>query len=84
MNFSEDYSLIGLELLPKHVAPSNATIRIESTPDLSTVPPLRKALGDYEQQIIQMALKQTSGNILQAAKILGVPRQTLQYKIKQR
>jgi arginine utilization regulatory protein len=31
-----------------------------------------------------MALKQTSGNIQQAAKILQVPRQTLQYKIRQK
>lgn len=84
MNFAEDHSMIGRELLPKHVLVSNNAVRIGNGLELSSVPPLRQALGDYEQQIIQMALKQTSGNILQAAKILGVPRQTLQYKIKQR
>ncbi|KZE66022.1 AAA family ATPase [Fictibacillus phosphorivorans] len=84
MNFAEDHSMIGPELLPKHVPISSNSTCIEEGLELSSVPPLRQALGDYEQQIIQMALKQTSGNILQAAKILGVPRQTLQYKMKQR
>jgi arginine utilization regulatory protein len=34
--------------------------------------------------MIQAALAQTAGNVLQAAKLLGIPRQTLQYKLSQR
>jgi arginine utilization regulatory protein len=34
--------------------------------------------------MINQALQATQGNILQAAKRLGIPRQTLQYKLNQR
>ncbi|WP_374702529.1 sigma-54 interaction domain-containing protein [Bacillus sp. M6-12] len=44
-------------------------------------PSLRKALRDAEVELINKALLQTSGNILQSAKLLGIPRQTLQYKL---
>lgn len=84
MNFAEDHFSIGVDLLPQHVTTANESRVQNKISEFSTVPPLREALGEYEQHIIQMALKQTSGNILQAAKILGVPRQTLQYKIKQK
>lgn len=43
---------------------------------------LREALRETESKLIQEALVQTSGNVLQAAKLLKVPRQTLQYKIQ--
>ncbi|MBY6035916.1 sigma 54-interacting transcriptional regulator [Fictibacillus nanhaiensis] len=84
MNFAENDRLIEVHLLPKHVLRSHKSLLQHTPPEHVTVPPLRKAIGEYEQQIIQMALKQTSGNIQQAAKILQVPRQTLQYKIKQK
>ncbi|WP_370629645.1 sigma-54 interaction domain-containing protein [Fictibacillus sp. 5RED26] len=83
MNFAEDDSLIEASLLPKHVTINNEP-EVAIRQELTTIPSLRQALGDYEKQIIEMALQHTSGNILQAAKILGVPRQTLQYKIKQK
>jgi arginine utilization regulatory protein len=84
MNFAETNTLIGIDLLPKHIRSSNGNIRENEPPKHSSIPPLREALHNYEQQIIQMALKETSGNIQQAAKILQVPRQTLQYKIRQK
>ena len=34
-----------------------------------------------EQELIQQALAETGGNIQQAAKLLQVPRQTLQYRL---
>jgi arginine utilization regulatory protein len=44
--------------------------------------PLREALKETESQLIAEALFQTNGNVLQASKLLNIPRQTLQYKIQ--
>lgn len=46
-------------------------------------PPLKTAVCDLEQSIIETALGITQGNITRAAKLLDIPRQTLQRKIKQ-
>ena len=46
------------------------------------LPPLRIALMEAEKDMIKKALNKTGGNVLKAAEILQVPRQTLQYKIK--
>lgn len=43
---------------------------------------LRKNVEELEKQLIDTALNQSAGNINQAAKLLEIPRQTLQYKIK--
>ncbi|HEY2421381.1 MAG TPA: sigma 54-interacting transcriptional regulator [Neobacillus sp.] len=43
---------------------------------------LRKNLEELEKRLITDALVETRGNINQAAKLLEIPRQTLQYKIK--
>lgn len=43
---------------------------------------LRSNLLQLETELITIAMKQTGGNIKQAAKILEIPRQTLQYKIQ--
>ena len=43
--------------------------------------PLREALHQTEKELIDQALIETEGNILQAAKMLDIPRQTLQYKL---
>jgi arginine utilization regulatory protein len=43
---------------------------------------LRKNVEELEKQLIDTALDQSAGNIKQAAKLLEIPRQTLQYKIK--
>lgn len=43
---------------------------------------LRENVNSLEKQLIQKALISTGGNIKQAAELLDIPRQTLQYKIK--
>ncbi|MBT2656279.1 sigma 54-interacting transcriptional regulator [Bacillus sp. ISL-18] len=43
---------------------------------------LRKNLVDMEKKLIKRALDLSKGNINQAAKLLDIPRQTLQYKLK--
>jgi arginine utilization regulatory protein len=45
---------------------------------------LREVLGELEQKLICLALEESGGNVLKAAKLLGIPRQTLQYKLKKR
>ena len=42
---------------------------------------LRDALKQVEERMIQEAMAKSDGNIMQAAKQLGIPRQTLQYKL---
>lgn len=44
--------------------------------------PLREAMKKMETKLISEALLQTDGNVFQASKLLNIPRQTLQYKIK--
>jgi arginine utilization regulatory protein len=43
---------------------------------------LRKNLEELEQKLIHTALDLSTGNVKQAAELLEIPRQTLQYKIK--
>ncbi|MFC0045075.1 helix-turn-helix domain-containing protein [Metabacillus iocasae] len=44
--------------------------------------PLKNQMEAHEKQCIEQALKQSNGKVSQAAKLLGVSRQTLQYRIK--
>lgn len=43
---------------------------------------LHEKMSMMEKEIIQQALVQSEGNILKTAKLLQIPRQTLQYKVK--
>ncbi|NRD80454.1 sigma 54-interacting transcriptional regulator [Bacillus sp. BRMEA1] len=43
---------------------------------------LRKNVEELEKSLLMAALEQAEGNINQAAKLLEIPRQTLQYKLK--
>ena len=45
--------------------------------------PLNQAVDGYERDLIHRALFQSKGNVSEAAKVLCIPRQTLQRKIKQ-
>lgn len=45
--------------------------------------PLNQAVDGYEKDLIHRALFQCKGNVSEAAKVLCIPRQTLQRKIKQ-
>lgn len=44
--------------------------------------PLRVTVKDTERQLIAAALAECQGNLTRAARKLGIPRQTLQYRIK--
>jgi arginine utilization regulatory protein len=43
---------------------------------------LKQQLKLYEKKLIEAAMDESKGNIQKAARILGIPRQTLQYKLK--
>jgi arginine utilization regulatory protein len=45
---------------------------------------LPELVRELEEQLIDEAMKRTEGNVLRAAKLLGIPRQTLQYKLAQK
>lgn len=75
-----DGDLIREEHLPfqfKNFHPSNSY-----SLDTSVIQPLNTAVEKVEREIIISALEQTDYNIAKAAKLINVPRQTLQYKIK--
>jgi DNA-binding NtrC family response regulator len=72
------------EHLPEHVrAPPPPADPPGRTPGSTPAPlgDVRGALADYERQRILDALDQVHGNQSQAAKILGLPRRTLAYKM---
>ena len=50
--------------------------------DTGAIQPLNVAVEKVEREIIIQALEQTDYNITNAAKLINIPRQTLQYKIK--
>ncbi len=50
--------------------------------DSNIIRPLEVSLQRYEKEIIASALEKVDYNVSKAAKLLNVPRQTLQYKIK--
>jgi len=86
---------IELEDLPQHLQPKHKKGQTQPNLDERTSPfsasqnqalqlenlTLREAVNHLEDFMIEQAMEKTSGNILQAAKILGIPRQTLQYKL---
>jgi arginine utilization regulatory protein len=76
MNMAKNHFLSKDEL--PVILNQNATGHRQDIPLL----PLRKAIVHTEQQLIREALAQTAGNVLQASKVLEIPRQTLQYKMK--
>ncbi|WP_028403210.1 sigma-54 interaction domain-containing protein [Ectobacillus panaciterrae] len=56
--------------------------QIKKSTETKEIQPLREALQETETSLIKRAMLQTNGNIQQAATLLDIPRQTLQYKIQ--
>ncbi|MDN3019390.1 sigma 54-interacting transcriptional regulator [Paenibacillus sp. BSR1-1] len=79
MNISEaEYLRVeDLPIMLKHLSSSEQS-SMDSTGELS----LRKNIEKLEKRLIKNALELSAGNINQASKLLEIPRQTLQYKIK--
>lgn len=89
MNLIYDDEAITFQHLPLHMkhkfAQSHDTITQAEPPPPSTAAP-GQPLQDYmetvEKAYLERALKQAGGNVSQAAKALGIQRQSLQYRMK--
>jgi arginine utilization regulatory protein len=68
-----------MEHLPRHF---HEAVRQSSWMSPGKGETLREVLARVEEEWIRRALRETGGNVLQAARLLGIPRQTLQYKLK--
>ncbi|MFS0823292.1 sigma-54 interaction domain-containing protein [Bacillus sp. 1P02SD] len=66
------------ELLPNHLVES------QEKASLPPLRPLREAVQETENTLIEAAMKKSGGNINKAAKLLEIPRQTLQYKLQKK
>lgn len=58
-------------------------IQLKSEENTFLCSSLRTAVSDFEKDLIEKTLAVTKGNVSEAAKILDVPRQTLQRKVKE-
>ncbi len=77
----DDLSQITPAYLPGHIHP----VPPEPSAPEQAVPPspeLGRVLKGMERQAVEDALRQTGGNISQAAKLLGLSRQNLQYRLR--
>lgn len=74
MNWAEG-DLLHPEHFPKELMERRREAVLEGPPTL------REAIRKVEEEYIEEAMRRTLGNIQQAAKLLGIPRQTLQYKL---
>lgn len=74
-----DGKIITMDDLPPSLKRYHATKRKVQTVEAHA---LKEALEQLEQDMIMDAMHSSSGNISKAAKMLDIPRQTLQYKIK--
>jgi arginine utilization regulatory protein len=79
MNFIED-DRINEDLLPAVI--SRFAAPPDRQPEQAGIPPLDKAVQDFEMELIKRAVEQANGNYAKAARLLQVPRQTLHNKIK--
>jgi len=82
MSICED-DIIKLENIPENIRffCGNGDVK-DTKKEFSELMPLRDAVEELEKNLIIKALKQSHGNISHAASLLSIPRQTLQYKIK--
>jgi len=79
--------LIGVEHLPPHIVHrSEQAGSIQATPGVGGTAPssigLVPALEQMEANMLRFALDSCEGNVSAAARRLGIPRQTLQHKLR--
>lgn len=77
--------IIEIEHLPEHVLKEAYHEELGKGPLLEEIDfdqNLNTVISHIEKELIRRALERASGNVSKAAKALGIPRQTLQYKIK--
>ena len=88
-----DSEEITLNVIPEHISVKSLKINEKVVPVeddsegerilISSLKPYRDAKREFELKYIERCLIRTSGNITQAAAILGIHRQSLQHKIRE-
>ncbi len=73
--------LPGQEITP-HNLPVEFRTKAETMPAVMQLPPEGVVLADLERNLIQQALARTRGNRSRAARLLGISRDTLLYRLK--
>lgn len=73
-----DTDYITIEHLPQSILSKVSEKKMFNNNEMD----LNATLESYERKFIINALHESAGNITEAAKLLGIPRQTLQYKLK--
>lgn len=73
-------NVVRVEQLPPHLCGENASQNAPSTPSI-LLPPDGVALETVEKELIQQALARTHGNKAGAARLLGLTRATLLYRL---
>ncbi len=82
MNIAENNELISLEHLPAYLAePERADNNVKENYYLTDIS-LTEAMETYEKKLILDALKGSNWKIIDAAKLLKIPRTSLQYKME--
>lgn len=66
----------------EHIASRAEEITEDSKPDQIQITPLNQILESVERDMIERAVTLTNGNVSKAARLLEIPRQTLQNKLK--
>ncbi|HWR44964.1 sigma-54 interaction domain-containing protein [Sporomusa sp.] len=85
---ADDVSMITLECLPDYLRPleraTSSTHRDSSTKIVLSGEPgsFDERVERFEYELIRQTLDENSGNITQTAKVLGMSRQSLQYRMK--
>lgn len=84
MNMVSDEHVVGKEHLPAHV--ELLQNRVSPAEPVAQSIPFEGDLNGYlekaEKELIEEYMKRTGGNVTQSAKLLGISRQNLQYKLK--
>lgn len=77
-----DGGRIEMEHLPWHMREEMGKERVGSGVRVEgELGPLKETLEKVEGELIRRAMEESGGNVMKAARLLGVPRQTLQYRL---
>lgn len=78
----DDVSTITPEDIPEHITPENPPALAELPQALTPEHSLHGTMQDLERRAICKTLRETGGNVSEAARTLNMSRQNLQYRIK--
>ncbi|SDI85878.1 sigma-54 interaction domain-containing protein [Natribacillus halophilus] len=81
MNFLSDETVFDIQHLPRHIREQPHRPHAEGSKPLQQKESLPERLAHIEQNLVAEAMDASRGNVTQAAQLLGISRQNLQYKL---